>query len=86
MVQYECKLCQKSYEVYASWYSHTQLRHRDPRVKCTVCGKLFQTRAQLYAHAFKDRCQAPRAADQEALTYVRKPATLSAAAFVEWDK
>ena len=58
MVQYECKVCGKTYERYASYYSHLTMKHKAPTVKCDKCEILFHNRAKLYAHCFRDQCQA----------------------------
>ena len=84
MVQYVCNEpgCGKSYEIYASWYTHTQLKHRDPRVACKTCGRLFHTASSLYRHAYKDQCQPvtpkPPSPPREALTTnIKRPSTLA---------
>lgn len=89
MVQYVCREpgCSKTYEIYASWYSHVSLKHKGPRVTCKTCGQLFHTAAQLYRHAYS-QCQpvapTPPSSPTEALApCARKPSSL-ASTYVEF--
>ena len=50
-MRYECEVCQKQYEVYATYYSHKKT-HLEPTIACPTCGKLFRTNALLYRHAY----------------------------------
>ena len=78
MVQYECKVCEKTYERYASFYSHLTMKHKAPKVECVTCGKLFHTRAKLYAHCFRDQCQARTPQDVPVASAPRITSSLSA--------
>jgi DNA-directed RNA polymerase subunit RPC12/RpoP len=53
--RYTCKTCNKHYDVYSSYYSHTK-KHDVAAIECRGCGLKFHLKTQLYRHAFLQRC------------------------------
>jgi hypothetical protein len=50
-MRYVCSVCDKGYDVYATYYSH-KTTHLPPTIACATCSKVFRTKAQLYRHAY----------------------------------
>ena len=50
-MRYVCSVCDKGYDVYATYYSH-KTTHLPPAIACATCSKVFRTKAQLYRHAY----------------------------------
>ena len=50
---YECQLCTRKFDKYASFYSHVKQRHNDPSVPCPHCDKLFASYALRNSHFFR---------------------------------
>lgn len=53
---YECKICDKNFKIYASYYSHKRNLHLKPRLKCVKCNENFSTHNLLYKHAYINNC------------------------------
>lgn len=51
--QYECNKCNKTFKVYATWYSHMRQKHREPSIPCTHCPERFKTVALRNAHYYR---------------------------------
>jgi DNA-directed RNA polymerase subunit RPC12/RpoP len=49
--RYKCSSCDKQFDIYATYYSHTQ-RHLPPKKKCQYCDHMFYSNLQLNAHQF----------------------------------
>jgi len=53
MKRYSCNECDKSYDIYSSYFSH-KATHKPPKIRCVKCDSIFYTRGQLYKHCFND--------------------------------
>ena len=54
---YECKICDKVFKIYSSYYSHKRNLHLKPRLKCANCHESFSTHNLLYKHSYKNDCK-----------------------------
>lgn len=49
-----CNICNKTFKVYGTWYSHQKQKHEEPNIPCKKCGQKFKTFALRNTHAYKE--------------------------------